>query len=295
MEYRLFNEKEDAVYVVDRGVIIRDENNKPIRMVGSMTNITDRKHFEQQLLELNKSLKQYAHELELSNEQLEQFAFIASHDLQEPLRMISSFMDQLKRKYQHKLDDKALQYIHFATDGAKRMKQIILDLLEYSRSGKLDESAEDIDMNEVLEEYSLLRRKMIADKSAILNVKPLPVLRAYKAPLTQTLHCLLDNAIKYTKENQHPVIDISAEEVDDYWKIKIEDNGIGIDPKFFDKIFIIFQRLHNRNQYSGTGIGLSIAKKHVESWGGEIWLESTSGKGSTFYFTIPKTPIENNI
>ncbi|WP_163381276.1 PAS domain S-box protein [Cyclobacterium sp. SYSU L10401] len=287
-EYRYQKSNGTFAEIIDRGKVIRDEKGKAIRMVGAMTDISERKHFEQQLLELNKSLKQYALELELTNEQLEQFAFIASHDLQEPLRMISSFMDQLKRKYGDRLDEKGHQYIHYATDGAKRMRQIILDLLEYSRAGKLTESKEEIDLNEVLADYQLLRRTVITEKSVQLTIAKLPVIHSYKAPLTQTLHCLLDNAIKYSKADPPPHIELSAEESDGFWKVRIEDNGIGIDPIFFDKIFIIFQRLHNRDHYPGTGIGLSIAKKQVESWGGEIWLESMPGKGSVFYFTIPK-------
>ena len=282
--------KSDGTFadVIDRGLVIKNDIGQAIRMVGAMTDITERKDFEQQLVELNESLKEYARELELSNEQLEQFAFIASHDLQEPLRMISSFMDQLKRKYGDQLDDKALQYIHFATDGAKRMKHIILDLLEYSRAGKLTDSVEEVDTQKIMTEYQLLRRKIITEKAAKINIGKLPMVQSYKAPLTQTLHCLIDNAIKYSKENEAPQIEISAHELDNFWEFQIKDNGIGIDNNFFEKIFIIFQRLHNRDQYAGTGIGLSIAKKHIEAWGGGIWLESTPGIGSTFYFTIPK-------
>ncbi|HSI68726.1 MAG TPA: PAS domain-containing protein [Gillisia sp.] len=288
-EYRIIKEDEKTGYVHDKGIIVRDEMGKATRMVGAMTDITERKIFEHQLLELNKSLKQYSHELELTNEELEQFAFITSHDLQEPLRMITSFMDQLKRKYENQLDEKAIQYINFATDGAKRMKQIILDLLEYSRAGKIINSAEPVDLNELLEEYKILRRKIISEKSVKIKKGKFPTILTYKAPLTQTLHCILDNAIKYSKKADSPQIKISAKELADSWKISIEDNGIGIDPQFFEKIFIIFQRLHNRDQFGGTGIGLSVAKKNVESWGGKIWLESEPGEGSIFFFTIPKT------
>lgn len=291
MEYRVFNEKDETVYVMDRGLIVRDKKGKAVRMVGAMTDITERKNFEQKLLELNNSLKKHAHELELTNEQLEQFAFIASHDLQEPLRMISSFLDQLKRRYGDALDKKGHQYIHFATDGANRMKQIILDLLEYSRAGKLSESMEEVDMNELLEDYLVLRRKLISEKSVKIKSQQLPKLTTFKVPLTQTMHSLIDNAIKYSNDGQPVHIELFAEESDDFWRISVKDNGIGIDPKFFEKIFTIFQRLHNREQYEGTGIGLSIAKKNVESCGGKIWLESILGMGSTFHFTIPKIAI----
>lgn len=287
-EYRIFNRRGKTVYVIDRGIIMRDESGKPVRMLGAMTDITERKNFEEQLLELNESLKQHTRELELTNEQLEQFAFIASHDLQEPLRMISGFMDQLKRKYGEHLDERGHQYIHYATDGAKRMKQIILDLLDYSRAGRMTEPEEAVDMNEILADYRHLRRKVIDEKSVEITAGELPVVQSYKAPLVQALHCLLDNAVKYSEEGRSPRIDVSARESDDSWVISVEDNGIGIESQFFDKIFVIFQRLHNRDEYEGTGIGLSVVKKHVESWRGEIWLESQPGKGSIFYFTIPK-------
>ncbi|MDZ4794998.1 MAG: ATP-binding protein, partial [Bacteroidota bacterium] len=225
---------------------------------------------------------------ERSNEELEQFAFVASHDLQEPLRMISSFMDQLQRKYGDLLDEKGHEYIHFATDGAKRMKQIILDLLDYSRANKPTEGKEEVDMNEVLSEFKELRRKLISEKIASIKSGDLPTLNTYKAAITQILHCLLDNALKYSIEGTPPIVEIDVAEKEKEWEFSIKDNGIGIEPQFFGKIFIIFQRLHNRDEYKGTGIGLSIAKRHIEFLGGRIWLESAPGEGTVFYFTIPK-------
>ncbi|MEB2780969.1 two-component regulator propeller domain-containing protein [Algoriphagus sp. C2-6-M1] len=241
-----------------------------------------------ELQERNQTLEVLLKDLERSNEELEQFAFITSHDLQEPLRMISSFMDKLKLKYADQLDDKALQYIHFATDGAKRMKQIILDLLLYSRANKASEQLEEVDLNEIVSDYTQLRRELIAEKNATITFDELPVLETNKAPITQIIHCLLDNSLRYVKENVPPRIEIHAKEKETVWEFAIKDNGIGIDQMFHDKIFIIFQRLHNRKQDDGTGIGLSIAKRSVEFVGGEIWLESTVGEGSTFYFTIAK-------
>jgi PAS domain S-box-containing protein len=288
MQYRIFNNKDEIVYVRDRALIVRNKQGEAIRMIGAMTDITERKNFEKQLIELNDSLTKYTHELELTNQELEQFAYIASHDLQEPLRMVTSFMDLLKRKYEDQLDDKALQYIGFATDGAKRMKTIILDLLDYSRAGKLNMSQVKVSTEKIVDDYKMLRKKAISEKNVILEVYNLPTVKSYPAPLTQTIHCLLDNAIKYSRKGVHPIVKIDAEDLDGFWQFKVEDNGIGIDPKFFEKIFIIFQRLHNRDEFSGSGIGLAIAKKHVESWGGTIRLESTIGEGSTFYFTIPK-------
>jgi len=288
MQYRIFKENGEIGYILDKGIIIRDTLGKALRMVGAMTDISDRKLHEEELLKLNESLQKYALKLELTNEQLEQFAFIASHDLQEPLRMISSFLDQLKRKYEGQLDSKANQYIHFATDGAKRMKQIILDLLEYSRAGKSNDTVSKINLKALLKDFQSLRKKIIEEKSAVIIYSSLPVIEGFRAPFTQVIHCLLDNSIKYSQEGVPPRIELKVEENESEWTFTIRDNGLGIDPTFFDKIFIIFQRLHNRDQYEGSGIGLSIVKKQVESWGGKIWLESTPGQGSTFYFTLPK-------
>ena len=288
LEYRVLDDNGNIVYVNDRGVIIRNKQSKAIRMVGAMTDISIQKQMTTQLNELNKSLQQYAKELERSNEELEQFAFVASHDLQEPLRMISSFMDLLKRKYGHLIDEKGHQYIYFATDGAKRMKQIILDLLDYSRSTKPTEGKDEVDINLVVNEFNQSRRKLILEKAATITSNELPILLTYKAAVTQIFHCLLDNALKYSNPTIPPIVEINALETEDEWQISIKDNGIGIDTQFFDKIFLIFQRLHNTNQYSGTGIGLSIAKRHVEYLGGRIWLESEPENGTVFHFTIPK-------
>ncbi|MDN3688918.1 PAS domain S-box protein [Cyclobacterium jeungdonense] len=288
MEYRVIHSSGEEKIVIDKGMIIRNDAGEAIRMVGAITDISDRKKHEGEIQELNQILQKNIKELKITNEQLEQFAFIASHDLQEPLRMISSFLNQLERKYGDRLDAKAHQYIHFATDGAKRMKQIILDLLEFSRAGQFSDSPELVDLNKLIAEYRVLRRKLFLEKKATLRVDYLPSIWCFKAPLIQTLHCLLDNAIKYSKDGVLPKIELSVVENDHDWELRIADNGIGINPLFFEKIFIIFQRLHNRDSFEGTGIGLSIAKKHVESWGGKIWLESVPGKGSIFYFTINK-------
>ncbi|MEO7924231.1 MAG: PAS domain S-box protein [Chitinophagaceae bacterium] len=287
-DYRVFNEQGKTLYVTDRGVIIRNNEGKAIRMVGAMTDVSEQKQMTVQLSELNQTLQQHSLELERSNEELEQFAFVASHDLQEPLRMISSFMDQLKRKYGDQLDSKAHQYIHFATDGAKKMKQIILDLLDYSRATRLTEGKEMVDFNEVLSEFKQLRRKLISEKKATITSKDLPTLNTHKAAITQIFNCLLSNALRYSKADTPPIVEINAVEIENEWEFSIKDNGIGIESQFYDKIFLIFQRLHNKNEYAGTGIGLSIAKRHVEFLGGRIWLHSVPGEGTIFYFTTPK-------
>ena len=288
-DYRYLKSDGSYAFVVDRGLVIRDEAGEPLRMVGAMTDITDRKRNEEQLVKLNRSLEKYTKELERSNEELEQFAFVTSHDLQEPLRMISSFLDQLKRKYNDQLDEKAHQYIHFATDGAKRMKRIILDLLEYSRANTPSSEKGPVDLQSLLEEYIQLRRKVINESSATIDFENLPEINTYKSSIIQIMHNLLDNAIKYVQEGKPPRIKVTCLDRPDQWEIQISDNGIGIDSRFFEKIFQIFQRLHNKEDYNGTGIGLSIVRKHVEHLGGQIWLDSVPGEGSTFFFTIPKS------
>ena len=283
--------KNGNFYWVDTTVVpFLDANSKPVQYLAIRFDITDRKKQEDELIKLNNSLNNYAHELERSNEELESFAFITYHDLQEPLRMITSFMDLLKRKYEHELDEKAFQYIHFATDGAKRMKQIILDLLEYSRASRPTEALklEMVSLDQVIDDFMQLRRKLINEKLAIIIRQQLSTIYTNKAAITQVLHSLLDNALKYAKENEAPLIEVNLTENENNWLISVKDNGIGINPQFFEKIFILFQRLHNRDRYEGTGIGLSIAKKHIEYLGGKIWIESEEGKGATFYFTIPK-------
>ncbi|MFT4856565.1 MAG: light-regulated signal transduction histidine kinase (bacteriophytochrome) [Planctomycetota bacterium] len=164
----------------------------------------------------------------------------------------------------------------------------MLDLLDYSRASKSIEEKEDVDINELLSEFSQLRRKIISEKSASISSNNLPILKTGKVAIVQILHCLLDNALMYTEVGTPPIIEINAVENEKEWEFSIKDNGIGIDPQFYDKIFVIFQRLHNSDQYEGTGIGLSIAKKYVEFLRGRIWLNSAPGEGTVFYFTIPK-------
>src|SRR5690606_31478638 len=175
MQYRIIHAGGEEKTVMEKGVIIRNEEGKALRMIGAVADISDRIRYENELLELNTVLKKNVKELELSNQQLEQFAFITSHDLQEPLRMITSFLNLLQKKYGPELDERAHQYIHFATDGAKRMKQIILDLLEYSKAGKEEETLEEVDLNALLEDYHILRSKLMEDKNAVIHARNLPV------------------------------------------------------------------------------------------------------------------------
>ena len=251
--------------------------------------ITERKTYETRLIVLNESLEKQKAALVVSNHELEQFAYIASHDLQEPLRMVTSFLTLLNKKYGANFDETATSYIDFAIDGAKRMRQLILDLLEYSRVGKSEEATESIDLNSLIAEIKILHRKQIEEMNASIIIEDtLPLVKSHKSPLLQLFQNLISNALKYSRKDVTPVVKISFTSLNDYWQFVIEDNGIGIDEEYFDKIFIIFQRLHNKDEYSGTGMGLAVTKKIVESLGGKIWLESIVDTGTKFYFTIPK-------
>lgn len=256
------------------------------RMV-AINDITERKRHEKQLRHLNADLAKRASELSASNAELERFAYIASHDLQEPLRMVTSFLQLLQRRYRGHLDEKADQYIHYAVDGAERMKALIMDLLEYSRVGTTKDGFGEVDTAVVMQEVGDIFREKITAAGATVEIGALPRVWGDKMQLLQLFQNLLSNALKYHSERM-PVIRIDAREEPAYWLFSVEDNGIGIDPQFFDKIFIIFQRLHNKTDYSGTGIGLAICKKIVERHGGKIWVESRPGEGSTFYFTVNK-------
>ncbi len=250
--------------------------------------ITDRIVAQMELNELNINLQKAAQDLAISNAELEQFAYIASHDLQEPLRMITSFLAQIEKKYKDILDEKGKQYIHFAVDGAKRMRQIILDLLEFSKVGRFEGKLEEVNLNELMQEIVSLYEKQIEETSASINFTNLPVVQSFKSPLRQVIQNLVGNALKYQEAGSKPVIQVEAEEMQHHWKFLIRDNGIGIEPDYYDRIFNIFQRLHNKEEYSGTGIGLAIVKKIVEALGGEIWIEPNEQKGSIFIFTISK-------
>ena len=250
--------------------------------------VSERKLSEIRLKELNANLQKKAKELAISNAELEQFAYVASHDLQEPLRMVTSFLAMLEKKYAHVLDEKGKKYIGFAVDGAKRMRQIILDLLDFSRVGIIEDKMEDVDLNDIIEEIKLLFKKQTGERGAFIHSEILPVIPAHKTPLRRIFQNLVSNALKYRRKEVAPQIHISVEEQKDQWQFSIADNGIGIEEEYFDKIFIIFQRLHNKDEFSGTGMGLAITKKIIESEGGKIWVSSEEGKGSIFYFTLLK-------
>lgn len=286
-EYRFRKSDDTYAHVFDKGYIIRDANGTPIRMIGATQDVSQRKETEALLVELNNRLKRRAEELANSNVELERFAYIASHDLQEPLRMVTSFLQLLKKRYEDKLDETAGQYIAFAVDGAERMKTLIMDLLDYSRVGSNTEPNENVDLHLLVEEIKDLFGKSIDEVKANITVDRLPVVKGNRTQLLQLFQNLISNAIKYHKEGV-PSIEIHYTEQEEDHLFEIKDNGIGIDPAFHEKIFVIFHRLHSRSEYTGTGIGLAICKKIVERHNGKIWVKSALGQGSSFFFTLGK-------
>lgn len=237
---------------------------------------------------LRDELDKHVDELAISNAELEQFAYVASHDMQEPLRMVTGFLTQLEKKYKDQLDEKAQQYIHFAVDGAKRMRTIILDLLEYSKVGKKEYQPERIEVDKLITDITLLNQSLIIENNVEIKSGDLPQIFGGKTLIHQVFQNLISNAIKYRKPDIDPQVTITCEDEGDFWKFAVQDNGIGIQKDYFERIFILFQRLHIKEDYSGTGIGLAICKKIIESHSGRIWVESEEGNGSTFYFTIKK-------
>lgn len=235
-----------------------------------------------------RTLNQQAVELKRSNADLEQFAYIASHDLQEPLRMVSGFTGLLKRRYAGKLDADADEFIGFAIGGVTRMQELINDLLSYSRVGREEVAAKPVDMQIVVDQALANLQMAIEERSALISSGQLPTVLANHGMLVRLFQNLIGNALKFCKA-ERPIIRIQAEQRGADWVFSVADNGIGIDPQYKDRIFLIFQRLHKQGEYPGTGIGLAVCKRIVERNGGRIWLESEPGKGTTFFFTLPAT------
>jgi signal transduction histidine kinase len=225
-------------------------------------------------------------ELARSNRDLEQFAYVASHDLQEPLRMVAAYTQLLADRYQGKLDENADKYIHYAVDGALRMQILVRDLLAFSRVGREGTEPKLVDVNLAVQAALINLQSTIRDNNAQVQYGHLPSIMADQSQLAQLFQNLIGNAIKF-RSQQPPIINISAEKQDRQWTFSLSDNGIGIASEYAETIFVIFKRLHTREEYSGSGIGLAICKKVVEHHGGRIWMESEPGKGSTFKFALP--------
>ena len=260
-------------------VIGFDENRKPRLILGTNQDITERKQIE---LELNENIRNLAR----SNQELEQFAYVASHDLREPLRMITSFLQLLERRYTGQLDRDANEFIGYAVDGAKRLDNMIKDLLQYSQVTRKKIVFEPVKSELVLEQTLINLKVPIDENKAVITHGSLPIVMGDAELLILLFQNLISNSIKY-RSDKTPKIDISAKKEDNHYLFSIKDNGIGMSTKYLDRIFTIFKRLHTMDEFDGTGIGLAIAQKIVHQHHGQIWVESGLGKGSTFYFTLP--------
>jgi PAS domain S-box-containing protein len=281
MEYRYLAQDGRVVYVEAYMDVIRDTMNNPVGACGVVLEVTERKQAEL-------ALERQTQELKRSNEELEQFAYIASHDLQEPLRMVTSYLQLLDQRHGDKLAGEAREFMNFAVDGANRMKKLIQDLLSYSRVQRTRTPFTSVDLDGVLDTAMKNLSVPLDESGATISFGTLPTVPGDEGLLTQLFQNLIGNAIKFRRDDP-PVIKIDHEPKGHEWVLSVRDNGIGIDAKYLDRVFDIFQRLHSASKYPGTGIGLAICRRIVEHHGGRIWAESEVGGGTTFYFTLPKT------
>ena len=271
---------DEEVWLDCRFIPFDQEDHRQLMLI--MDDISDQKQAAQRLAEK-------AQELSRSNAELEQFAYVASHDLQEPLRMVSSYLQLIERRYADKLDEAGLEFIAFAVDGAARMKQLINDLLAFSRVGTRGAPLKKVHLDDVLGKVHINLQPLLEEHRGIISVEELPIVYADENQMTQLFQNIVGNALKFHGSTP-PRIEIGAERKADHWQIHIRDNGIGIDPQYQERIFAIFERLHTTREYAGTGIGLAICKRIVERHGGRIWVESNLGEGATFYLTLPILP-----
>jgi PAS domain S-box-containing protein len=257
-------------------------------MIISVRDITTWKNSKLELQELNEALESNARKLREINGELEQYAYVVSHELQEPIRMVSSFLTLLKKELGDGLSAKSEKFLHYAVDGANRMRKIVYDLLDYSRIGRTRESLEQVNLNSILSEVISLYRKQILDTKARIESAPLPVIQTYPTLVSLVFQNLLSNALKFVKKDTSPYIVITCEEHELEWKLSVQDNGIGLDPEYYDRIFELMQRVNPEGFLTGTGVGLSITKKVIEQLGGKIWITANPVGGTIFHFTISK-------
>ncbi|MFC2084205.1 PAS domain S-box protein [Bacteroidota bacterium] len=261
-------------------------NSKP-SVIGTLIDVTERKIAEEKLLKNEQELKRILNDLERSNKELEQFAYVASHDLQEPLRMIASYTQLLEKRYEEKLDEDARDFMHYAVDGANRMQRLIIDLLEYSRISTKGKPFKLNNTGLILNQAVTNLQRKIEKYNVLISNDELPFIECDNGQITRVFQNLIDNSIKF-RSNGNPRIHVSSKEENGHYLFSVKDDGIGIDSKYKDKIFVIFQRLHSQAKYPGTGIGLAICQRIITRHGGNIWFNSENGKGTSFYFTINK-------
>lgn len=265
---------------------IRDSSGRIVEASAIARDVSERRAFERRLGEAMGELERRSEDLARSNEDLEQFAYAVSHDLSEPLRMVSSYVQLLARRYEGKLDEDADEFIWFAVDGANRMHDLIEGLLQYSRAGRAEYARRPVDLERVLRDTLLGMESAIGESGARIELSDLPTVCGDATQLSRVFQNLLDNAIKFTEAGP-PRIEISAQRDGSSWRLAVSDNGIGIEPAHAQRAFVVFQRLNERDRYAGSGIGLALCKRIVERGGGKIWVEPRPGGGSTFYFTVP--------
>ncbi|MGE5620936.1 MAG: PAS domain S-box protein [archaeon] len=283
----LIRTKSGGSYTEDDLLFVQNIADKAALAIENARLYQDKIHEIEERKIIEENLKKTLIELNNSNRELEQFAYVASHDLQEPLRMVATYTQLLSKKYQHRLDNKADEYIGYAVEGARRMHQLLLDLLGYSEVSRKSADAASADLNASIENVLENLKYLVRTSGAVVTHSRLPVIKCYEDQIKQLFFNLIENAIKFSG-GKKPKILVSAEEREREWIFSVRDNGIGINPEYHERIFIIFQRLHQRSEYPGNGIGLALCKKIVERHYGRIWVESRAGQGASFYFTIPK-------
>ncbi|MCO6174181.1 ATP-binding protein [Flavobacterium sp. NRK F10] len=288
-EYRIRKNNDSYIPIMDKAIILnKSDDNSPMIVIGIMSSLNRITKEKERIKDTNKNLKMQLQNLVVINKELEQFAYHASHDLQEPLRNITNILNLLESDFGDNLDKQGKKYIEFAQLSAFRMRNLVKAILEFSRLGNYQPKKETVDCNELVQDITEILHQKIASKNASINCHNLPVIESYLLALTQIFQNLIDNALKYSKKDVAPVITINYEEKPEYHEFSVADNGIGIEEQYLEKIFMMFQRLHTRSEYEGTGLGLAAVKKVLTKINGKIWVKSTVGKGSTFYFSINK-------